>query len=556
MEKVIDENYYDLIINNTTGTAENTDKITFLNDRNNMLHVEVKNFHMCNLGQHSYYRFPTLFTLSSEFSLSSSGITRLQSNPLLSLYGHGVVIGVIDTGIDYTHPAFLFHDGTTRIISIWDQTLQDDKTPQGFNFGSEFSREMINIALHSEEPTSVVPTFDDNGHGTAIASIIAGSRNEETSFSGVVPEAQLVVVKLKKAKQNLRKIMCVPDDVLCYQETDLMLGIRYVLNVAKTLEKPLVICIAISSAMTGHEAAGATSSYINHLGQMSQVNISVAAGNEGNSRRHYYGNVTEAPFSEEFELKVSRKDPMFAFHIWPDLLARLSIQIISPNGESMPIVYPSLSGCVEYHFVLSTTTVWVNNILLEEENGTQMIMIRFNNTMEGIWRMRVINIDSNPFCYHCWLPAAEMISEDTYFLNSNPDTVITSPGNADYALTVGAYNQYNDSILLTSGRGYTWGGRVKPDIAAPGFEIPCAIPHNGYMRLTGTGAAAAHAAGAVAMIFEWAVVMGNYTSITGNDVNTLVLRGASRKAADSYPNNIWGYGKLDLYSLFELLTFI
>ena len=162
----------------------------------------------------------------------------------------------------------------TPITTPWDQTLQDDKTPQGFNFGSEFSREMINIALHSEEPTSVVPTFDDNGHGTAIASIIAGSRNEETSFSGVVPEAQLVVVKLKKAKQNLRKIMCVPDDVLCYQETDLMLGIRYVLNVAKTLEKPLVICIAISSAMTGHEAAGATSSYINHLGQMSQVNIS------------------------------------------------------------------------------------------------------------------------------------------------------------------------------------------------------------------------------------------------------------------------------------------
>ncbi|MCH1982452.1 S8 family peptidase [Ruminococcus sp. OA3] len=556
MEKVIDENYYDLIINNTTGTAENTDKITFLNDRNSMLHVEVKNFSMCNLGQHSYFRFPTLYTLSSEFSLSSSGITRLQSNTLLSLFGRGVIVGVIDTGIDYTHPAFRFNDGTTRIISIWDQTLQDDKRPQGFNFGTEFSRDMINIALASGEPTSVVPTRDDNGHGTAIASIIAGSPDEENSFSGVVPESQLVVVKLKEAKQNLRKIMCVPENVLCYQETDLMLGIRYALNTAKALGKPLVICIAISSSMTGHEAEGATSSYINNLGQMSQVNISVAAGNEGNNRRHYYGNVTAAPFSEEFELKVSGKDPMFAFQIWPDLLARLSIQIISPNGESMPIVYPSISGCVEHRFILSSTTVWVNNILLEEENGTQMIMIRFNDTMEGIWRMRVINIDSNPFCYHCWLPSAEMISDDTYFLNSNPDTVITSPGNADYALTVGAYNQYNDSILLTSSRGYTRVGRVKPDIAAPGFEIPCAIPNNGYMTLTGTGAAAAHAAGAVAIIFEWAVVKGNYTSITGNDINTLVLRGASRKPSDSYPNNIWGYGKLDLYSLFELLTFI
>ena len=118
-----------------------------------------------------------------------------------------------------------------------------------------------------------------------------------------------------------------------------------------------------------------------------------------------------------------------------------------------------------------------------------------------------------------------MISEDTFFIESTPDTTITSPGNAYYALTTSAYNQFTDSILITSSRGYTRFGLVKPDIAAPGYEIPCASPNNGYLSLTGTGAAAAHASGAVAIVFEWAIIQGNFTSITGNDVNTLIMRG-------------------------------
>ncbi|WP_333649824.1 S8 family serine peptidase, partial [Lacrimispora sp.] len=148
----------------------------------------------------------------------------------------------------------------------------------------------------------------------------------------------------------------------------------------------------------------------------------------------------------------------------------------------------------------------------------------------------------------------DLLSDETFFLVPNPDTTITSPGNGVNQLTVTAYNQFNDSILAESSRGYTRNGLIKPDIAAPGYQIPCALPGNRYGTLTGTGAAAAHAAGGIAMILEWAIPRGNYTSMTGYDVSSLIIRGARRTTPIVYPNNIWGYGQLDINSLFQRLT--
>lgn len=556
MEKILDDNYYDFIINNTLALQSEGESITVLNERHSMLHVPVNNFNMCDLGMYPYNRFPTLFTLASQLSLDSSNISQIQANPSLALFGMGVLIGIIDTGVDYTHPAFKRSDNTSRIVSIWDQTIQNGYPPEGFTYGTEFDNQILNLALRTEDPLAIVPSTDTNGHGTAIASIVAGSPDPENSFTGVAPQSQLVVVKLKDAKQNLRRIFSVPEDVVCFQETDIILGIRYVLNVAQRLRRPVVILIAVGSSMSGHEGVGATSSYIDYLSQLSNVNVVVSAGNEGNKNRHFYGNVRAAPYVQEFELKISANDPFFSFQIWPDIQARLAVQIIAPTGEMTSLIYPSIGTCVNHQFVFSQTEMWVNNILLEEENGSQLILIRFAHASEGIWRVRVNGIDQNPFSYNSWLPSGDMISNETFFLLSTPDTTITAPGNADHILTVTAYDQVTGSIIIDSSRGYTRRGRVKPDVAAPGSMIPCAVPGGGYASLTGTGAAAAHAAGAVAMVFEWAVVRGNYTSLTGKDVNSLIIRGATRNPIYAYPNNIWGYGKLNMYALFELLTFI
>lgn len=555
MIKVIDENYYDLIINNNIVPSYDTgDNITYINDINSILHVYNDKNDPCDLGRQQYHRFPSIFTLESDLSLEKSNIGKVQRTPYLGLYGLGVIIGIIDTGIDYEHPAFRHNDGSTRILNIWDQSIQDGKVPEGFTFGSEYSSEQINIALKTANPLELVPTRDTNGHGTAIASIIAGKESAGDSFSGVVPDSEIVVVKLKEAKRNLHDIFFISEDAVCYQESDILLGLRYLITISQQLKRPLAICVALGTSQSGHDGRGATTSYLDFLSRVSRIGIAIPAGNEGNAQRHYFGNASSSLRYEEFELRVDEKDKLFWMEIWPDPLARLAVEIITPTGESTKYIYPSKDNCVKNNFIYSKSVVWVNNITIEEETGNQLILVRFRDPIPGVWRFRVDNIEEEAFSFNVWLPNGELISKDTYFLNPDPNTTITESGNGKNLLTVTAYNQETDSILLQSGRGYTRSGVIKPDIAAPGYNLSCALPNNRYGTLTGTGAAAAHTVGIIAMILEWAVVRGNYTSITGSNINTLIIRGARRKDILVYPNNIWGYGEIDAYNLFIKLS--
>ncbi len=552
MVKALDNNYYDLIISNVlVPTYDTSDNITYLNDRNSLLHLPAGSVNPCDLGRHSYHSFPTLYTLSSSLSMEKSGVTAVQENPELALFGQGVFVAVIDTGVDYEHQAFRNQDGTSRIFSVWDQTDQSGTIPDAFTFGSEYTMAQINDALSSENPLALIPMTDTNGHGTAIASIIAGTPSEDGSFSGVAPQAEYIIVKLKEAKENTKRIHFVPSDVLCYQETDILLGIRYSLGISEQAGRPLVICIALSSSQGGHDGRGTTSTYIDYLALLPGIGISVAAGNEGNAQRHYFNTTSAAPYYNDIEVRVGNDDKMFSMEIWSYSPARLSIDVSSPNRESTQPVFPTLSQCRRFSFIFNQTIVYVNNIIFEEETGDQLILLRFQNPLPGIWYLRVQNPESEPFSFHCWLPSGNIISNETFFLNSNPNTTVTSPGNATHQLTVAAYNQLSNSILAESGRGYTRIGIVKPDLAAPGYQLPCAAPGNRYATATGTGAASAHAAGIIAMVLEWAIVKGNYPRMTGNNINRLLIGGANRTQVNTYPNNIWGYGQIDVNRLFE-----
>ncbi len=556
MNKIFDNNYYDFIISNSLVPRFDRDNVTFINDDYSLIHIHKNNMAACDLGLYPYDNFPSLFTLTSKVSMERSGICNVRKHPHLSLMGLGVLIGFIDTGIDYQHPAFKNYDGTTRILSVWDQNDQSGKPPEDFNFGSEYSKNYINTALRSNDPLSIVPTRDTNGHGTAIASITSGTPNENQSFSGVVPHTELVVVKLKEAKQNLKKLFFVPDDALCYQESDIMLGIRYLLSVAHKTDHPIVICIALGSSQGGHGGQGAISSYLDQIVQLPKINASVAAGNEGKNRRHYFYQTSTPPYCNGFNLKIGKNDKMFSMEIWPFPSGKILIEIFSPKRENAQSISPSSKDCQKLSLSFGQTTIWINNILLEGSTGNQLILLRFDNPTEGIWYFRVSSIEEEPFSFHAWLPSGNLISNETFFYKSNPDTTITAPGNARNSLTVAAYNQFDDSILGESGRGYTRFGEIVPDIAAPGYRIPCALPGGLYGSITGTGAAAAHAAGAAAMVLEWGFCKGNYTTVTGLQINHMIMWGAYRSNAYSYPNNIWGYGQIDVYKMFQRIAAI
>ncbi|MEY8351852.1 S8 family peptidase [Lachnospiraceae bacterium 54-53] len=558
MEKILDDEYYDFIISNPMIQEFDTgDNVTALNDRYSLLHVHKDSMDACDLGRHAYDNFPSLFTLTSRVSAEKSGIGNIQRTPDLSLFGLGVIIGIIDTGIDYRHPAFRNHDGSTRILSIWDQTDPSGRAPEGFTFGSEYGMNHINAALKSVDPFTIVPTTDTNGHGTAIASIISGSPNEKQSFTGIVPQTKLAVVKLKEAKQNLKNIFFVPENALCYQESDMILGIRYLLSLSQKLNRPLVLCIALGSSQGGHDGHGAISSYLDSIVNKPRISVSVAAGNEGNNCRHYFHNAAASPYCDEFKLNIGSNDTMFSMEIWPFPPGKIAIELMSPDRETVrSIYYPAPCDCQKSSLNQGRTTIWINNIVLEGHTGDQLILVRFDNPRPGVWFIRVRSIEYESFSFHAWLPSGNLITNETYFYDSTPNTTVTSPGNAKKPLTVTAYNQFNDSILAESGRGYTRSGQVVPDIAAPGYRIPCALPGSLYGSITGTGSAAAHAAGAAAMVMEWGFCKGNHTAVTGNQINRMIIRGAQRNNAYTYPNNIWGYGQIDVYKLFQRISVV
>lgn len=555
MNKIVDESYFDLIIDNKTAQSfPNGDKdyIFEINSRLSILLTNESQFSMCVMDTLPFASLPALFTLSSEIS-TNSNIDKVQSNPNLALFGQGVLVAIIDTGIDYYHKAFQYADGSTRILSLWDQTINENNTPpKGFYYGSEYNKDIINIALKSMNPLNIVPSVDEIGHGTMIAGIAGGSPDKDMQFSGVVPQSEFLIVKLKPAKILNKKIFGIPSNQLCYEATDLIAGLTYVTETAQRIKRPLAICIAMGTTQGGHDEVGPATSYVNYLSTFPQIGIAVSGGNEGNNRRHYLGDITQ-PYFNDFELNISEKDPGFFFEIWSSTPYRMSLDITTPTGESFANLFPRISECKKLTFIFTPSTIWLNNIITESDTGDQKITIRFENALSGIWRFRITSIDEKPISFHCWLPSGDLISEETYFLNSNPDTTITSPGNADAALTVSNYNSETGNINVDSSRGYTRTNIINPDLAAPGTNILCPIPFNKYTQITGTGAAAAHSTGAIAMVLEWGVVRGRYTSITGSNIKNLLIRGAYRSEKMEYPNKLWGYGALDVYGLFEKL---
>lgn len=548
-----DQNYMDLIVNTKFATSFPLQKITRINDRLSVFHEPAEPLNMCILGNQPYAIFPHIFTLNSTYSLDKSNVPYFQYNSNFSLFGRGVLIGFVDTGIDYRHPAFLNQDGSTRIYSIWDQTISQGVPPQQFPFGSEFKKTDINFALRQTDPLSAVPTQDENGHGTMLAGIAAGGANLEKDFSGIAINAELVVVKLKQANKSNREVFCVRDDIDCYLESDLLLGVEYIRSVSAQLNRPLVLCIGMGSSQGEHNGESTFPAYLNELASDPGVAICVAAGNEGTSGRHYRGIITSSNYTNEFDLRVGPQDKTFFFELWNQSPSRLAVTVVTPSGESTQVIYPKLQGCHIFHFIFEPSTLYINNFIMEEETGMQLILARFQNASSGIWKIRVTSIDEKPALFDVWLPSGTIITGETRFLEPTPDITVTNPGNARNPLVVSAYDQYRDSILQHSSRGFSLSNHVVPDLAAPGLLLPCPLPNGLYGAATGTGAAAAHASGIVAMIMEWAILQGNYTTMTGKDVTRLLINGARQSGMYTYPNTSWGYGQIDIMGFFNHL---
>lgn len=510
----------------------------------------------------NYYTLPKLFGLADVNAAEAVGALSVQRPDGLGLTGRGCLIGLVDTGIQYDHEVFLDETGRSRVVGIWDQTAGGsegshfdetsegsyiseisegshiDETSQGSNEIRNFSP--VSAATSEEFPLESTGNFpeypylqnswsvpygtaythaeilagtaqgqDENGHGTFLASLAAGRNIPVEGFTGIAPEASIAMVKLKPAKRYLRELFLIHEDAAAYEESDILLGVRYLLELAAELDMPLVILLGLESSSGSHTGSLALDEYLSHAAARTGVAVVCAAGNEGDKKHHYYGNfsageefrdveinvgsLTSASYTSNaatretlsagnsvplktlsanrFAIREASSDTGFTLELWgapPDIY---SISVISPNGEMVPRVTASITQNGSYNFLLTSTVVEVGFRLLEFLSGDQLIFLRFRNPTPGVWRIRVYGRNLLYGSFHMWLPIEAFLPGDVSFLSPNPDTTVTVPGNSTAILTFSGYDSRTGGFYPASGRGFTAKGQITPELAAPAANV-------------------------------------------------------------------------------------
>lgn len=564
-EQALSNDYADLLLDYRMedGVIPGGDYCTEeIDEQFSLLYVNRANLPPISVTAFTYNSIPKLYGLMQNdltpertfdsLSLIRTGIVQLQRPPL-SLTGKGVVIGFVDTGIRYDMEVFRREDGTSRILAIWDQTIQDGEPPEGFSYGTEYTNAQINEALRSENPLSVVPTTDEIGHGTAMASVAAGSSlNYGLDFLGAAPDADIVVVKCLEAKQYLKDYYYIPEGVTAYADSNLGLAVKYLDGFARVGERPLVICLGIGTNWGDHTGNSVFARYLDRIAAKRNRAVVVCGGNEGNAA-HHFGDVfemTSSVIQRRAEIRVGEGEAGFLAELWGNAPNVLGVSIRSPGGEKIPFIDFRSWETRNFTFVYEDTRITVDHILVEQGGGEELVVFRFTLPTPGVWTFEMEMRGSGGYgVLNMWLPITEFLASETYFLNASTYLTLTEPSLGKNTLTPSVYNDRNNSFYLNSGRGFARDGRVKPDFAAPGVDVSTALGAR-----SGASIAAAITAGGAAQFMQWAVIEKNDILAQSVEIRSYFIRGAVRSPDLIYPNRSWGYGRLNVEQAFEIIA--
>lgn len=504
-----------------------------------------------NMGGSFISSFPYVVGLLDIRTLEESGIIQVQQNPYLDLKGRGVLVGFVDTGIDYTQDIFVYEDGTSKIQYIFDQTGQGN-TPEGFYFGSEYNNQQINDALKAENPYDIVPQQDTVGHGTFLASLAAGRDNGQ-GFLGAAPDAELIVVKLRPARPYFREFYLVPPEQQnAYESSAVMLGIEYILTKARELNRPVVICIGVGTNLGGHDGFSLFEQYISEVAGLRGVCVCAAAGNENQEGHHMENTLTATGEQQNIDFRVGDNAGNIYISIWSSVSDRISVAVRSPTGELVGPLPASSGAVLDSRLVLEQAGVSIAYYFPVEGSGSQLSIVRIFNATPGIWTIIVrgdIVLNGN---YHAWLPITGFVSPTVEFLTPSPYTTVVVPATSFGIITCGAYNSASDSLFIHS----SWGPSRLPlltmDLVAPGVNVGGIYP-TGPGTMSGTSVSNATTAGACALLLQWGIVDGNDIAMSTFQARAYLIRGCVRNENISYPNPQWGYGRLNLLQTFYLM---
>lgn len=480
---------------------------------------------------------PKTLTLNSlKVAINKSCITTVKSPEDLNLSGQGVIIGIIDSGIDYTHPDFRNEDGTSRILYMWDQT-ETGKIPSGFTHGAEYTNEDINAALSSSNPYELVPEIDTIGHGTAVAGIAAGNgRSSNGENAGVAPKASLIIVKL--GEKGLPSFA---------RTTEFMRALKYIIDKAKELKMPLAINISYGTNDGPHNGQSLFEAFIDDMAQNWKTSIVVASGNEGAAGHHYEGQIKSGEM-QEVSFFYAGKFPSFYLTLWKNFVDSITVELVLPGGQSTgEILYFDLTRT----YNIGSISVLINYGQPQFYSSFQEIFFQIKSNRGtppvGIFTIRIRAAQVVDGRYNIYLPTVEEVSEETSFTISSTNTTLTLPSTALKVITVGGYDSSRNIISGFSGRGYTLNVvYTKPDLVAPSVGIVTTKVNGGYTTFSGTSMAAPFVTGSVALMMQWGIIDLNDPFLYGERIKAYLKLGARRNENISYPNNAWGYGSLCL----------
>ncbi|MBP3603093.1 MAG: S8 family serine peptidase [Lachnospiraceae bacterium] len=482
-----------------------------------------------------------------------------------NLTGAGVLVGVIDSGIDYQNLEFRNSTGQTRILSLWDQTVTVEETneladrlemltgeasefvgmasaPEGFSVGVEFSKNRIDAALRLNTPMYLVPSFDTSGHGTAVAAIAAASGNlQDGQYQGVAPESELLIVKLGS-----------PDPDSFPRTTELMRALTYMVNKAIEVGKPIAINLSFGNTYGSHDGTSLVERFLDNVAEIGRSVVCVGSGNEGAAGGHVSGRGGE---KERVELNVGNYQTSFSVQIWKEYTNPFTIGIISPFGIRKEI--DTLRVGIQ-RFVTGQTELLIYVGEPSPYSVNQEIYFDFlpvgSYVNQGVWTFELIAQDAVLGNYDFYLPSNTILNENTRFFVPVPTKTLTIPSTASKVITVGAYDAAYEAYADFSGRGYPLQslamerinqGSIKPDIAAPGVAINTIGPGNSFVQVSGTSFATPFVTGGAALLMEWGIIRENDPYLYGEKVKAYFRRGSRPIRGESvYPNERVGYGAL------------
>ena len=481
-----------------------------------------------------YVEKPKRLYFQLAFSKSVSCINSLQSgeNNPNSLYGRNVIVGIIDTGISIESPEFRNPDGTTRILEIWDQTIIGTP-PYNYKIGTTYSSEQINQALKAtsaQERRKLVPTSDIQGHGTSVAEIACGN-------SGVASKSDIIIVKMGLAGETSFP-----------RTTQLMQAVDYVIRKGIDYQKPVSINLSFGNNYGNHNGSSLIETYLDDISNYWKTVICVGSGNEAGGATHTSGILND---NEEYivEFAIADYELSISLQIWKSYWDEVEIELVTPSGKTLG---PILSTNQINRFYSEKTQILAYYGEPSPYSVMQEIYLDFIPLKDyidsGIWKIVLIPKKIKNGTFNMWLPAIGAINVGTGFLNPNPSMTFTIPSTASKVITVGAYDAYNSSYSVFSGRGYVAqiGGEtvVKPDIVAPGQNI--LLTGGGRStRVTGTSFATPFVTGSAALLMEWGIVKGNDAFLYGAKVKAYLIDGAKKLPGFSeWPNPQMGWGAL------------